>query len=165
MNSVGSFVFDSIKPFVLSESNKNIRSDINKEVKKLPMKFPNSISPLDGVICEVRKKIRSIGYDPYKVPDYNNTVGVVDVFLSNTWLYGISSFHRTREVSIEVSNKTVHFLIEVGTGRLKGTSNWEISFVAGIMSRFGTVDFTVEHIKVSQIEFSVMLSFLNDYIR
>lgn len=148
MNSVGTFVFDSIKPFVLSEANKNIRTDINKEVKKIPMKFPNSISPFDGLICEMRNKIRTMNYDPYKVPDYNNTVGIFDVYLTHTWLYGASSFHRTKDIIIEAKNRTVHFLIEIGTGKLKGTSNWEIAVVAGIMSKVGTVAFSVEYIKV-----------------
>lgn len=150
MNSVGTFVFDSIKPFVLAEANNNIRNDVNREVKKLPMKFPNSISPFDGLICDVRKKLRTIGYDPYKVPDYNNTVGIFDVYLTSTWLYGISSFHRTKDIIIEMKNRAVHFLIEIGTGTLKGTSNWEASFVAGLMSKYGTVAFSLEYIRVSK---------------
>lgn len=94
MNSVGSFVFDSIKPFILSEANTNIRNDINKQVSKMPQKFPNSISPFDQLVAEVRRKVRGMGYDPYKVADYNSSAGIFDVFLTHTWLYGASSFHR-----------------------------------------------------------------------
>lgn len=149
MNSVGSFLFDSIKPIILAQANSNIRTDVNKQVKKLPMKFPNSISPFDGMVCDIRKKLRSIGMDPYKVPDYNNTVAVVDVYLTNTWLYGISSFHRTKDIIIEMRDRAVHFLVEVGTGTLKGTSNWETSLLAGLMSKYGTVAFSLEYIRVS----------------
>lgn len=156
MNSAGNLIFNSIKPFMMAEANRLFRDDINKEVKKLPMKFPNSISPFDGLIIDVRNKVRSIGLDPYKVPDYNNTVSVFEVYLTNTWLYGISSFHRTKDIVIEMGNRTVRFNIEIGTGALKGTSNWDISLVAGLMSKYGTVAFSLEYIKVN-VNFNTFL--------
>ncbi|CAH1101411.1 unnamed protein product [Psylliodes chrysocephalus] len=149
MNSVGSFVFDSIKPFVLAEANTNMRKDINKEIKKFPKKFPNSISPFDQLVCEVRNQVRAKGFDPYLVPDYNNSVGIFDVGLTHTWLYGLSSFHRTRDIKFEFKNKTVHIFLEVGTGAIKGTSNWEVSLVAGMIAKDGKVSFTVDYIRVS----------------
>lgn len=149
MNSVGNFMFNSIKPSILAEANSNIRKDVNKEVKKLPMHFPNSISPFDGLICDMRKKLRSIGMDPYKVQDYNKSVGIVDIFLTNTWLYGISSFHRTKDIIIEMKQGSLNFLVEVGTSTLKGTSDWDVSVVAGLMSKYGDVEFSLDYIKVS----------------
>lgn len=148
MNTVGTFVFDSIKPFVLAEANTNMRNDLNKEIQKIPKTFPNSISPFDEVICEVRRKVRSMGFDPYKVPDYNNTAAIFDVYLTNTWLFGLSSFHRTNDIIFEMKNKTVHAFLEIGTAKLKGQSNWEIAFVSGILGKAGTVDFTVDYFKV-----------------
>ncbi|CAG9825613.1 unnamed protein product [Phaedon cochleariae] len=148
MNSVGTFVFDSVKPFVLGEANKKMRQDVNKEVSKFEKKFPNSISPLDDLMCELRKKVRNMGYDPYMIPAYNSSVGVLEVFLTHTWLYGLSSFHRTRDIKLELKNKTLHAFVEVGTGQLKGTSQWEVSLVAGLLSEFGSVEFTVDYIKV-----------------
>lgn len=148
MNSVGSFVFDSIKPFILSEANTNIRNDINKQVSKVPQTFPNSISPFDQLVAEIRRKVRGMGYDPYKVADYNSSAGIFDVFLTHTWLYGASSFHRTKDIIFEMRNNTVHSLLEVGTQKLLGTTHWELSFVSGIMSRAGTASFSVEYIRV-----------------
>ncbi|KAF7275737.1 hypothetical protein GWI33_011321 [Rhynchophorus ferrugineus] len=148
INSVGTFVFDSIKPFMLKEANTNIRNDINKQVSKISQKFPNSISPFDQLISEVRKKVRNMGYDPYKLPDYNNSVGVFDIYLTHTWLNGLSSFHRTKDIIVELRNKTVHTLLEVGTQKLVGTTHWEVSLVAGIMSRLGIATFSVEYVKV-----------------
>ncbi|KAG5899932.1 hypothetical protein JTB14_002483 [Gonioctena quinquepunctata] len=148
MNSVGTFVFDSIKPFVLKEANTNMRRDINKELKKFPKKFPNSISPFDQLLCEVRRQVNNMGYDPFNVADYNNSVGVFDVYLTHTWLYGLSSFHRTKDIRFELRNRTVHALLEVGTAALKGTSNWEFSVVAGLMSKVGTVSFVINYIKI-----------------
>lgn len=147
MNSVGTFVFDSIKPFILAEANTNIRKDVNEKVKQIDQKFPNSISPLDQLVAEVRKKVRNAGYDPYYVNDYNTSVGIFDISLSHTWVYGISSFHRTKNIIFEIKNHTVHALIEVGTQRMLGTSHWEI-ILAGMMSRPGTVSFSVEYIRV-----------------
>ncbi|CAG9768950.1 unnamed protein product [Ceutorhynchus assimilis] len=148
INSVGTFVFDSIKPFILREANTNIRNDINKQVSKIPQQFPNSISPFDQLVSEVRKKVRFMGYDPFKVEDYNNTVGVFDVFLTHTWLYGISSFHRTKNIIVEMRNNSVHILLEVGTQKLSGTTHWEVSLVSGFLEKIGTASFSVEYIRV-----------------
>ncbi|XP_056647669.1 uncharacterized protein LOC130452416 [Diorhabda sublineata] len=148
VNSVGTFVFDSIKPFVLREANTNMRNDMNKEIKKLGRTFPNSISPFDHLVYELRRKVRDGGFDPYLVPDYNNSVGIFDIYLTNTWLHGLASFHRVKDIKFEMKNKTVHVLLEVGTGQLLGTSNWELSLVTGLLSKEGTVSFSVEYIKV-----------------
>ncbi|XP_060529036.1 uncharacterized protein LOC132703664 isoform X2 [Cylas formicarius] len=148
VNSVGSFMFDSIKPFILSEANSNVRNDINKQVSKLPQKFPNSISPFDELVAEARKKVRALGYDPFKIADYNNSVGVFDVYLMHTWLYGLSSFHRTKDIVFEIRNNTVHALLEVGTQKLLGTTHWEISLITELLTRVGTASFSVEYIGV-----------------
>lgn len=38
--------------------------------------------------------------------------------------------------------------MEVGTQELSGTSNWEVSIAKGMITRGGSVQFTVQHIKV-----------------
>lgn len=148
INSVGSFVFDSIKPFILSEANTNLRKDINKQAKTLPQKFPNSISPFDEIIADSRRRVRVMGCDPYRINDYNNTVGLFGIQMGHTWIKGLSSFHRVGDVIFELMNNTIHANIEVGTQKLEGTSHWEISLM-GMMSRSGTVSFTVDYVKVS----------------
>lgn len=148
INSVGTVVFDSIKPFMLGEVNTNMRNDINKQVKQIPQKFPNSISPFDQVVAEARKKVRNMGYDPYRVEDYNSSVGIFEVQMTHTWLTGISSFHRVGNITFSVQNHTVQADVKVGTQKLKGTSHWEIS-LAGMVSKAGTVTFTVEYLQVS----------------
>lgn len=148
INSVGSFVFDSIKPFILSEVNTNLRKDVNKQVKTIPQRFPNSISPFDQIIAEARRKVRLMGCDPYRVNDYNNTIGIFGVQTTHTWVNGLSSFHRVGNVTFELKNNTIHADIEVGTQKLQGTSHWEVSLI-GMLSRVGTVSFTVDYIRVS----------------
>ncbi|XP_018326979.1 uncharacterized protein LOC108738193 isoform X3 [Agrilus planipennis] len=147
MNSVGTFVFDSIKPFLLTEVNTNVRKDVNKEVQKIPQKFPNSISPLDQLMAEARRKVRDMGYDPYKVDDYNQTVGLCTIFMTHTWITGLSSFHRVGNITVELQNSTFYINMEVGTQRLEGTSHWEVSLI-GMLSRAGKIKFTVEYITV-----------------
>lgn len=148
INSVGSFIFDSIKPFILSEANTKIRNDVNKQVKTMPQRFPNSISPFDQIVSDARRRVRVMGCDPYRINDYNNTVGIFGVQMTHTWIKGLSSFHRVGNVSFELQNNTVRADVEIGTQKLEGTSHWEISFI-GMMSRAGTVSFTVDYIKVS----------------
>lgn len=148
MNSIGTFVFSSIKPFVLGQVSGQMRDDVNKEVKKIPQRFPNSISPFDQLISEARKKVRAMGYDPYKVNDYNTSVGVLDIYMSHTWVYGISSFYRTKDIILEIRNNTLHALVEVGTQKMLGTSHWNFNLVAGMMTRSGTIEFSVDYLKV-----------------
>lgn len=67
INSVGSFLFESIKPLILGQVNTNARGTINKQVMELPLRFPNSIPPLDMAVATARHYVRDMGYDPYKV--------------------------------------------------------------------------------------------------
>lgn len=151
INSVGTFVFDSIKPFVLKEANTNLRKDMNEQVHKIPQNFTNSISPLDQILIEVRKKIRTMNYDPYKINDYNKTAGLLSVQMTNTWITGLSSIHRVGNITFGVRNNTVTVDIGVGTQKLEGSSAWEISLGAGMLSRAGLLVFTVEYLKVQVV--------------
>ncbi|KAH1000293.1 hypothetical protein HUJ04_000211 [Dendroctonus ponderosae] len=148
MNSVGAFVFDSIKPFVLSEANANIRREVNKQAARMPQRFPNSIAPCDQVVAQARSMVRARGYDPYRVKALNTSLGLADVQLTHTWLYGAASFHRTRALVVAMRNNTLHALIEVGTQRLLGTTHWEVALVSGVLSRAGTASFSVEYLRV-----------------
>lgn len=66
INAVGSLVFDSIKPLILSEVNTNMRSDINKNLRTLKQTFPNSLPPIDLALAAARRMIRENGFDPYR---------------------------------------------------------------------------------------------------
>ncbi|XP_049814745.1 uncharacterized protein LOC126262276 [Schistocerca nitens] len=109
LNSVGTFIFDSIKPFILKEVNKNVRGDINKNVAKIPQRFPNSISPFDTAMFDVRKKIREMGYDPMGVPNFTweGGHGTLVVDLSGMMMTGLATFHRVGEVTIDMERKVV----------------------------------------------------------
>jgi hypothetical protein len=142
---VGTFLFDSIKPFILKEVNTNVRGDVNKHIRALPQRFPNSISPLDMAVAEGRRHVRKMGYDPYHLPDYNYTVGIFRIDLTHSWVSGISSFYRVGNVSVTMVDNILYVGVHVGTQRLEGKTLWEVN-VGGLLSRAGSATFSVEHI-------------------
>lgn len=148
INSVGTFLFDSIKPYVLKEAYTKVRAEINSKLDEVAgdMQFPNSISPLDMVIIDVRKKVRNMKFDPYKVKDYNTTVSIFTVTLSNTWITGVSSFQRVGNITMKLENNTAVADFEIGTQKLEGSTQWDISAIGGLASRAGTASFSVEYI-------------------
>lgn len=147
INTVGNVIFDSIKPYVLKEAYAKARAEINAKLDEVAdMPFPNSISPLDMVIIDVRRKVRDMKLDPYQVKDYNKTVSIFTVALSNTWVTGISSFQRDGNITLTIKNNTVIADFDIGTQKLEGRAQWDISAVAGLVSRAGTASFSVEYI-------------------
>lgn len=148
VNNIGDFLFDSIKPYILKEAYTKLRAEIDSKLDEVAgdMQFPNSISPLDMVIADARKKVRAMDVDPYQVKDYNATVSVFEVKLVNTWVTGISSFYRVGNISLSMDNNTVVADFEIGTQKLDGRTQWDISAIGGLMSRAGTASFSVEYI-------------------
>lgn len=148
INTVGNVIFDSIKPYVLKEAYTKARAEINAKLDEVAgdMKFPNSISPLDMVIIDVRKKVRDMKLDPYHIKDYNTTVSIFTVALSGTWITGISSFQRVGNITLKMENQTAIADFEIGTQKLEGRTQWDISAIGGLMSRAGTASFSVEYI-------------------
>lgn len=148
INSVGTFIFDSIKPFILKEVNTNVRGEINKQISQLPQYFPNSISPFDMAIAEARRQVSQMGYDPFKVKDYSQTVGIFTVTSTHTWITGLASFHRMGNITLSMENGTVYATIDGGTQEIEGRTHWEVSVVGGFLSRAGTVSFTIQYFRV-----------------
>ncbi|GJQ86243.1 hypothetical protein Trydic_g8942 [Trypoxylus dichotomus] len=95
-----------------------------------------------------RQMVRKQGYDPYQVRDYNTTIGLFKIEMTHTWITGLSSFHRIGNMSFVIQNHTLRGNIEIGTQRLQGTSNWEMIIVGGLLSKAGTVKFSVEYFRV-----------------
>nr|CAD7589943.1 unnamed protein product [Timema genevievae] len=150
LNSVGTFLFDSIKPFILKQVNTDIRGDVNKELAKLPQQFPDSISPFDMAIAEVRWQVRKMGYDPYLLPDYHHTAAFLTVDLNHVWITGLSSFYRVGNMSINMTNNVGRVHLHVGTQKLEGKCIWEVA-VGGFASRAGSTSFSVEYLQVKAL--------------
>ncbi|RVE47053.1 hypothetical protein evm_008335 [Chilo suppressalis] len=148
INSVGTFVFDTIKPYILKEAYVKARTAINTKLDEVAgdMQFPNSISPLDMVIADTRKKIREMNFDPYEIKDSNNTISVFSVKLTHTWVTGLSSFQRVGNITLKMENNTLIADFSIGTQKLEGMTQWEIIAISGLMSRAGTASFSVEYV-------------------
>ncbi|KAG4066754.1 hypothetical protein HA402_012821 [Bradysia odoriphaga] len=151
INSAPTLVFDAIKPLLLSEAYVQISQEIDSSIEMVSgdHRFPNSISPLDMAIADARKKVRALGYDPYKVKDYNHTVGLFEMKMTNTWITGVSSFYRVGEITVGVNNLTISIGMQVGTQKVLGASQWEVSFGGGMITRSGNIQFTIDHIKAT----------------
>lgn len=149
VNSAPNLVFDVMKPFMLQEADKKFRETANPQIEKFmgDRRLPNSITPLDSAIAELRKLVRQKGNDPFHVADMNRTMGVFSVHLSNTWIHGISSFYRVGDIQAALQNNTVTMRFQVGTQQITGAGQWEVGF--GLITRIGHVQFTVQHIRAS----------------
>ncbi|KAF4514092.1 UNVERIFIED_CONTAM: hypothetical protein B566_EDAN019011 [Ephemera danica] len=143
VNSVGNVLFDGIKPFILNELNTRLLAAINENIKKIPQRFPNSIPPLDMAIAVFRGDIRTRGYDPFHVENAIQEWGGASVSMNNIWVTGLASFYRVGEVSLGVINNDANATFQLGTQRIEGQCNWEVS--AGWLSRSGSASFWVDY--------------------
>lgn len=148
MNSLGSFVFDTMKPFIMSQINTNILRDANKSLRNYKKTFPNSLSPLDAAFSEGRKLVRKMGYDPFKMDDFQRTTGILGLDITHIWITGLSSFHRVGNITVSMENNTVCIEVHAGTQQLEGKCHWEVSMV-GLVNTLGTLSFTIEYLEVS----------------
>ncbi|XP_054277630.1 uncharacterized protein LOC128996367 [Macrosteles quadrilineatus] len=147
MNTVGTLVFDAMKPYIMKQVNTNILGDVNKNLRNLKKTFPNSLSPLDVGFAEGRKLVRQMGYDPFKVDDFVHTTGVLGLDVTHIWITGLASFHRIGNITVSMENNTVHVAVAAGTQQLEGKCHWEVT-MAGLLSTTGKLQFTIEYIEV-----------------
>lgn len=54
VNSVGGFLFDSIKPVILKDVEVEVRGELNRQARSVPQQFPNSINPVDMFLSSAR---------------------------------------------------------------------------------------------------------------
>ncbi|XP_035895392.1 uncharacterized protein LOC118504685 [Anopheles stephensi] len=157
VNSASNLVYDTMKPFMLSEAYTKIRDEVDSRMLNITVEhdfvLPNSISPLDMAIGEMRGIVRAKGFDPFLVPDYNNTAGIVGMQTMHTWISGGSNFYRYGDISVTMQNNSATLGMHVATQRIVGSTQWEVSIGRGMLSHAGRAQFTVEHIRVEfQVE-------------
>uniref|UniRef100_A0A182N4L9 Hemolymph juvenile hormone binding protein n=1 Tax=Anopheles dirus TaxID=7168 RepID=A0A182N4L9_9DIPT len=157
VNSASNLVYDTMKPFMLSEAYTKIREEVDSRMLNITVEngitLPNSIAPLDMAIGEMRTLVRNKGLDPFLVPDYNNTAGIFGMQTMHTWITGGSSFYRYGDISVTMQNNSATLGMHVATQRIVGSTQWEVSVGRGMLSHAGRAQFTVEHIRVEfQVE-------------
>ncbi|XP_026323309.1 uncharacterized protein LOC113232746 [Hyposmocoma kahamanoa] len=151
VNNAGNFIFDTVKPYMLKDAYTKARTAIDTELEKTAedLQFPNSLPPLDMILIDVGKKVRELGFDPYRLKDYvsNDTVPFFSVALYNTWITGVSTFHRVGNITVKVANGTAVLDFEVGTKTIEGSTHWNVT-VCKIISNIGKINFSIEHFSV-----------------
>ncbi|XP_071440573.1 uncharacterized protein [Hetaerina americana] len=150
VNSVGSFLFDSIKPFILSEVNSNIRGDVNKQLLLIPQRFPNNIAPLDMAVAEGRRWVREQGWDPLHLPDRAFEYAGVRVEVTRAWATGASTFHRVGNATVTIEDNVISAGIHVGTKRIEGFCHWEFSAL-GLLTKPGRARFALDSLQVRMV--------------
>lgn len=149
VNSVGSFLFDSIKPMILQEVQQNIRGALSRELRSVPQQFPNSINPLDMAIASARNLMKERGLDPLPLPDYKADSWSSSFHLSKGELQGLSTLHRTGSILIGFEKNTIHVTLHLGAENLKGSYKWSWGIMRNMMKRTGAMEFNLEYLKVS----------------
>ncbi|XP_023954489.2 uncharacterized protein LOC112058048 [Bicyclus anynana] len=149
VNSMGSFLFEAIKPVLLRDAHTNMRQEINKKLDEVigDIEFPNTISPIDMIIIDARKKIIEMKADPMKIVDYNITTNLFDIRLYNTWLTGLSSVYRIGDISLYLENNTVVADFCIRTQEIKGSTFWEAKSIGSLINLAGTTSFAVKYIQ------------------
>ncbi|CAH0722883.1 unnamed protein product, partial [Brenthis ino] len=149
-NSMGAFLYDSIKPYILRDAHENVREAINSKIDQFvgDIKFPNTISPLDMIMVDLRKKIKLMKMDPLEIDDYYTNLNIFKISINNTRIKGLSSLHRMGNISFKIENHTVIADFNIGSQELEGSTRWEFSGIKGFISVAGTNSFSIQHIKV-----------------
>lgn len=62
-------------------------------------------------VAEGRRQVSQMGYDPFKVKDYSQSVGIFTVTSSHTWITGLASFYRMGNITLTMENGTVSLSI------------------------------------------------------
>ncbi|XP_046662059.1 uncharacterized protein LOC124355135 [Homalodisca vitripennis] len=147
VSAVGDALFDSIKPQILERVNLVIRTDVNKKLKELSVKFINKISPVDLAFSEGRKYVKQNGYDPYKIRDHSFILGgLVHVNITQFSVAGLSRFYRVGNLSLSMDAGVIEVGIHVMTHELKGHCEWSGETFGIVKS--GKTNFTVDHLQV-----------------
>lgn len=148
-NSMGGILYDSIKNYLLEDAETNMRNDINNKLDQVVgnIEFPNTITIIDMVLVDVRKKIKDIKMDPLDIEDYASTIGIFKISLNNIVLKGLSTFHRIGNVKFRLENKSLLADFEIGTKELQGSTCWEFSGINGFINNTGSVSFSVAYIQ------------------
>ncbi|KAK3853698.1 hypothetical protein Pcinc_039776 [Petrolisthes cinctipes] len=152
VGTASTFFSTVIQPFVVGGAQSKIMDRINERMKQrlAHLTFPDSISPADYAVTKVRNRIREMNMDPFKANktiDQNLTWGVT-IQLKNVAVSGISTIHRTHEVSFQFIDNAVFVTLQIGTQTLAGGADWSLS--AALMPGVGGhLDLEIESLAIT----------------
>lgn len=150
LSSVGSVLFEGIKPFIVTEVNTNLRADVNAQVKAITSKLPKLSVPVpDLAVAEGRAYVRRMGYDPYHVADRTVKEGPLNFTVREMTVRGLSDFRRVGDIGLQVRGPVLQIAVHVITGAVDGTLKWQYRLqLASAFQQSGVSNFTAEHIQV-----------------
>lgn len=153
ISSVGSVMFDGIKPFIINEVNTNLKADVNAQVKAITSKLPKMKVPVpDLAVNEGRAYVRRMGYDPYRLADRSFKEGPVNLTVSELTVSGLSNFRRVGDVGLQVRGPVLQLSMHVITGAINGTLRWQYQLGLNRMfGRVGVSNFSADHVQVRAV--------------
>lgn len=153
ISSMGSALFDGIKPFIINEVNTNLKSDINAQVKAITSKLPKmEMSMPDMAMAEGRSYVRKKGFDPYKITERSIKQGPLSFTISNLTISGLSNFRQVGDIGLVIQSPVLQLTVHVITGMINGSLDWK--YELGLKKTFGRAgmsNFTVDHIQLRAV--------------
>ncbi|KAE9545417.1 hypothetical protein AGLY_000960 [Aphis glycines] len=150
ISTMGSVLFEGIKPFIINEVNTNLRADVNAQVKAITSKLPKLTMPVpDMAVAEGRAYVRRMGFDPYHIADRHIKEGPLNFTITELTIAGLSNFQRVGDIGLQVRGPVLQLAVHVITGSVNGSLRW--SYQLGLVKTFGRTgvsNFTVDHIQV-----------------
>lgn len=154
VSSVGSVLFEGIKPFIITEVNNNMKSDVNAQVKEITRRLPKMEIPVpDLAVAEGRKYVRRMGYDPYHIADRHIKQGPLNFSITELNVAGLSDFRRVGDIGLQVRGPVLQMAVHVITGQVNGSLNWQyrLGFTQNTYGRAGRSNFSTDHIQVRAV--------------
>uniref|UniRef100_A0A2S2PRR2 Uncharacterized protein n=1 Tax=Schizaphis graminum TaxID=13262 RepID=A0A2S2PRR2_SCHGA len=150
ISTMGSVLFEGIKPFIINEVNTNLRTDVNAQVKAITSKLPKMTVPVpDMAVAEGRSYVRRMGFDPYHIADRHIKEGPFNFTITELTVAGLSNFQRVGDIGLQVRGPVLQLAVHVITGSVKGSLRWSYQLnLTKTFGRTGVSNFTVDHIQV-----------------
>lgn len=141
--------FDTIVSSVLDSRIAGIREKLNARLlEKLPEKrFPLGIHPVDLLLAGVKDDLMH-KFDPFVIG--NKTVRLpagATLEASNITVTGLSSIHRTHEVSLQLIDDRLLLVVQMGTQQVSVTTDVEVS-LSVLPSIVTEVEFSLDSFSV-----------------
>ncbi|XP_068216781.1 uncharacterized protein [Palaemon carinicauda] len=143
--------FDSIiEPLLVGGLGDKLKALINRKLQDAfrEKPFPDSISPVDYFIAKTRRDLRQ-KFDPFIIERKEiNMAWEMTLVLKDINLSGLSTIHRTHEVSAEFIDNAIFATVQIGAQELKGGADWSLS-AALFPAISGHIDIEIESLDIT----------------
>ncbi|XP_064111655.1 uncharacterized protein LOC135219130 [Macrobrachium nipponense] len=150
VSAVDLFFNSIIEPLLVGSLEGKLKKLLNTKLqaafKEKP--FPDSISPVDYFIAKTRRTLRQ-KFDPLVIERKEVSMAwEMTLVLKDVSLSGLSTIHRTHEVSAEFIDNAIFATVQMGAQKLKGGADWSLS--AALMPAIsGHIDIEVETLDIT----------------